>query len=200
MENSERKQPSAGQGYAMTLGTFTPKPKTCVQCGSSFLPFKPIQAVCGPVCALKLVRAAREREKAHTQARKAAIKPRAKWLAECQAIVNKYVRLRDKHLGCVSCDRPASWDGQWHASHLRSVGAASAIRFHLWNIHKACSICNNYLSGNLASYRPMLVERIGAEKVDWLYEQNQTVKHEIEYLKRFKAVMGKRLRRMERRL
>lgn len=147
----------------------------------------------------KRQRMAAKVERAETRRRKEAVKPRSKWLAECQAIVNKIVRLRDARLGCCSCDRPASWRGQWHASHLRSVGAASAIRFHLWNIHKSCSICNNHLSGNLAEYLPRVRSRIGNEKVDWLYSQNQVVKHDIAYLTRFKAVMGKRLRRMEKR-
>ena len=133
-------------------------------------------------------------------ARRRGIKPRQDWLAECQAIVNKYVRLRDRHLGCCSCDRPPSWDGQWHASHLRSVGAASAVRFNLWNIAKGCSICNNHKSGNLGEYLPRARARWGDERVDWLYAQNQLVKYEIPYLERFKAVMGKKLKRLEKRI
>jgi len=127
-------------------------------------------------------------------------KPRAKWLAECQVIVNKIVRLRDRHLPCCSCDRQASWDGQWHASHFRSVGAASALRFNLLNIHKGCSICNHHLSGNIAGYTPRLIEKIGQERVDWLYTQNQLANYSIDYLARFKAVMGKKLRRLEKRM
>ena len=138
-------------------------------------------------------------ERAETKRRKEAIKPRAKWLAECQVIVNKIVRLRDANLGCCSCDRGPDWGGQWHASHLRSTGAASAVRFNLWNIHKGCSICYNHLSGNVAEYLPRVRARIGDEKVDWLYTQNQVVTHDVEYLKKFKRVMGKRLRRMEKR-
>ena len=145
----------------------------------------------------KAARMAAKVERASIKARKEAIKPRAKWLAECQAIVNKIVRLRDRHLPCCSCDRPASWDGQWHASHLRSVGAASAVRFNLWNIHKGCSVCNNHLSGNLAEYLPRIRARIGDDKVDWLYRQNQIASYDIDYLKRFKAVMSKKLKRME---
>ena len=145
----------------------------------------------------KMARAAAKVERASIKARKEAIKPRAKWLAECQAIVNKIVRLRDAHQGCCSCDRPSTWDGQWHASHLRSVGAASAVRFHLWNIHKGCSICNNHLSGNLSEYLPRVRARIGDDKVDWLYAQNKVTSYDINYLKRFKAVMSKKLKRME---
>jgi hypothetical protein len=169
-------------------------------CGTLFSPRASFATCCGPSCAIRKGKADKAAAKVKLKERKAAIKPRAKWLAECQAIVNKIVRLRDKDLGCCSCDRPASWDGQWHASHFRSVGAASALRFHLWNIHKGCSICNNHLSGNLAGYTPRLVAKYGQERVDWLYTQNQLVKHEIEYLMRFKAVMGKRLRRMEKRM
>jgi hypothetical protein len=148
---------------------------------------------------LKQARAADKVEKAEARRRKEAAKPRAKWLSECQDIINKIVRLRDKRLGCCSCDRGPEWDGQWHASHLRSVGAASAVRFHLWNIHKGCSICNKHLSGNLAEYLPRIRARIGDDKVDWLYTQNQLVKHDVEYLKKFKRVMGRRLRRIEKR-
>ena len=146
----------------------------------------------------KQARMAAKEERTETRRRREAIKPRAKWLAECQIIMNKIVRLRDAHLGCCSCDRPASWGGQWHASHLRSVGAASAVRFHLWNIHKGCSICNNHLSGNLAEYLPRIRARIGDDKVNWLYTQNHIVTYDVEYLKRFKAVMGKKLKRMEK--
>lgn len=147
----------------------------------------------------KRVAEQRKRERQEFKARKEASKPRSKWLAECQAVVNKYVRLRDRDLGCCSCDRPANWDGQWHASHLRSVGAASSIRFHLWNIHKGCSICNNHLSGNLAEYLPRIRQRIGDDKVDWLFQQNNVVKHDIDYLIRLKRIIGKRLKRMEKR-
>lgn len=149
--------------------------------------------------AAKQAAAAKKVERAETRRRKQAIKPRAKWLAECQVIINKIVRLRDAHLGCCSCERGPDWQGQWHASHLRSVGAASAVRFNLWNIAKSCSICNNHLSGNLAEYLPRIRDRIGDEKVDWLYTQNQVVTYDVAYLRRFKAVMGKKLKRMERR-
>lgn len=176
--------------------------KTCRQCSREFQPQRPLQAVCSPICASRKVKAdakaKKAQERARTAERREALKPRSKWLSECQAIVNRIVRIRDADKPCISCDRPATWGGQWHASHLRSRGAASAIRFHLWNIHKSCSICNNHLSGNLSGYLPRIRERIGDAKVDWLYEQNQVVKHDVEYLRRFKLVMGKRLKRLER--
>lgn len=177
---------------------FQPKPRECRQCGSLFTPQRAMAVVCSAICASRYVKASKAQAKVELKKRKEAIKPRSKWLAECQEITNKIVRLRDAHLGCCSCDKGPNWDGQWHASHLRSVGAASAVRFHLWNIHKGCSQCNNHLSGNISEYLPRIRQRIGDEKVDWLYTQNQLVKHDVDYLKRFKTVMGKRLRRMEK--
>lgn len=181
----------------------TLKAKVCSACRREFVPERTMQSVCGPRCAVRKAKAdskaKKTAEREHLRQRREAIKPRAKWLAECQVIVNKLVRLRDARRPCVSCDRPATWDGQWHGSHFRSVGAASAVRFNLWNVHKACSICNNHLSGNIAGYLPRLVERIGQDRVDWLNAQNQIVRYEIAYLKRFKQVMGKRLRRKEKR-
>ena len=172
----------------------------CSQCARPFMRRTTLHRVCSPLCAVRSVRAQKKAERADTKRRKEAAKPRSQWLKEAQAVVNRYVRLRDAKLGCVSCDKSATWGGQWHASHFRSVGAASAVRFNLWNIHKACSICNNWKSGNLSEYEPRLRERIGAEKVDWLRTQNQLADFQIEYLKRLKVVFAKRVKRMEKKL
>lgn len=161
-------------------------------------PWADAQAEKAKRTAQKQARMAAKVERAETRRRKEAIKTRAQWLAECQAIANKYARIRDAKDGCISCDKPASWDGQWHGSHFRSVGAASAVRLNLWNIHKACSVCNHHLSGNVAAYRPRLVEKIGASRVEWLEAQNQLVRYDVDYLKKYKRVIGKRLRRMEK--
>lgn len=177
------------------------KVKTCAHCGGEFIPARMGQKVCFAYrCVMGNLKAEKAAEKADFKRRKEAAKRPRDWLDECQAIVNKLARLRDRDEGCISCDKPASWGGQWHGSHFRSVGAASAVRLNLWNVHKACSICNNHLSGNIAGYRPNLVQKIGAERVEWLESQNEVTRYSVDYLKRFKAVMGKRLRRMERRL
>lgn len=178
---------------------FQPKPRECKQCKSMFTPARPLAYLCTPSCALRYVRAQKAADKAQTRARKEAIKKISKWEDECRAIVQKIARIRDRHDGCISCHLPATWGGQWHGSHFRSHGAASAVQFHLWNIHKACSSCNRDKGGNIIEYRPRLIEKIGQERVDWLMSQNQTVRRKVDYFKRFKAVMGKRLRRMEKR-
>ena len=181
--------------------------KVCKVCRQQFEPFKPMQSVCSPECALSLAKSKRAKEekvqrvkeRKQDRVRKEELKSPRDWLNDCQLIANRYARIRDRNDGCISCDRQASWGGQWHGSHFRSVGAASAVRLNLWNIHKACSICNHHLSGNVAGYLPRLIHKIGAEKVAWLQGQNQVTRYSVDYLKRYKLVIGKRLRRMEKR-
>ena len=136
-------------------------------------------------------------DRADTARRKEALKTNAQRAKDAQKVINEYVRLRDKDQGCISCDKPATWQGQWHASHFRSVGAAPSLRFNLWNIHKSCSVCNNYLSGNIAEYEPRLRAKIGDEKVDWLKSQNGIKKYTNEYISKIIRVFKKKLRRLK---
>lgn len=177
------------------------KPKKCKICKNTFEPVRFAQKVCSMSCAIEHSRALKaKKEKKDTAERKKALKSRPQWLKEAQAAINRYVRLRDYKEGCISCNKPNTWNGQWHASHFRSVGAASAVRFNLWNIHKSCSVCNNWLSGNLSEYEPKLRAKIGNEKVDWLRSQNQRVNYSIEYLQRLKSIFLKKCKKLEKKL
>jgi hypothetical protein len=139
-------------------------------------------------------------ERAEIRRRKEKLKTRSEWEEECRQIVQKIARIRDRNDGCISCDLPANWDGQWHGSHFRSHGACSVLQFNLLNIHKACWICNKIYSGRINEYEPRLVKKIGQERVDWLNSQNGIFKPPIDYYVKFKRVMGKKLRRMEKRI
>lgn len=142
-------------------------------------------------------------ERTRTKARKDKLKTVTAWEDECRRIVQKIARIRDRDDGCISCHMGTNYGGRWHGSHYRSVGASSNTQFLLWNIHKACAQCNLHKGGNREFYRPRLIEKIGLDRVEWLDAQNQVTKRSgpayIEYLMRFKKVMGKRLRRMEKR-
>lgn len=193
----------------MTLPSKPRKPKTCAneECRASFAPQRLGQKVCSPACGLatKDVNADKARKaladvgRKELRAAKERVKPKGQYMREAQAVINRYVRLRDAHLGCISCSKPASWGGQWHCSHFRSVGAAAHLRFNLWNMNKSCSACNNFLSGNIAGYRPKLIEKIGQDKVDWLESSQALVRHDIPYLKRLKAIFSKKVKRIEQR-
>jgi len=184
--------------------------KRCPSCRVMFVPSRSSQAVCGEIeCAIdhgqsergqaSARKALADVERREIKVRKEALKSRGDYAKEAQAVINRYVRLRDAHLGCISCDKPATWGGQWHCSHFRSVGAAAHLRFNLWNMNKSCSQCNAHLSGNIMVYRPRLVEKIGAEKVAWLERNQDLVRHEIPYLKRLKSVFTKKAKRLEKR-
>lgn len=139
-------------------------------------------------------------KKAHREA-KERIKPKSKWLAELQAIFNKYVRLRDIKFGCVSCNKPSDWQGQWHASHYYSRGHSSSLRFNLWNCHKSCSICNNHLSGNIGGYTPEIIRRIGKERFDYLVAHKSDISsYDVEWIKRAIKITRKAVKRLEKRL
>jgi hypothetical protein len=134
------------------------------------------------------------------RANKERIKPKAKWLAELQAVFNKYVRLRDINDGCISCDKPSGWHGQWHAGHYYSRGHSSSLRFNLWNCHRQCSVCNNYLSGNIGEYTPKLINKIGQTKFNYLLSHKSNVaSYDVEWIKRALRITRKAIKTLEKR-
>jgi len=180
--------------------------KACAVCPKEFTPVRPLQRVCSVPCAIlwNEQKDAKKKDKAwnkETRRRREKAKTVTKWLSELQAIVNRYVRLRDRLDGCVSCFRSSSWQGQWHCSHYYPTSTSSAVRFNLWNMHKSCSICNAHLSGNIGAYTPRLIEKIGQRKFDWLeLHHNDITKYDIAWIKRAIIVARKGVRRLERRI
>ena len=201
---------SEGLNHAARLTVPAHRPRRCDTrkggCGERFTPMRAMQAACSLRCAQAFVDTAKARAAAtaraqdarQTRAKLEALQPKQYWLKRAEKAVNRYVRARDFKRGCISCHLPASWPGQWHASHYRSVGAASAMRFNLWNIHKACSVCNNHKSGNIAEYRPRIVALLGADRVEWIASQNSRAEYSVEYLKRMAAVFSRKAARKER--
>lgn len=97
-----------------------------------------------------------------------AVKPLSYWMKRAQAAVNAYIRARDAGQPCISCGKPDDGSHQRHASHYRSVGGHPELRFCEFNIWASCSVCNNYLSGNLVPFRAALIDKIGIDKVEFL--------------------------------
>ncbi|MFH7191505.1 recombination protein NinG, partial [Klebsiella pneumoniae] len=71
---------------------------------------------------------------------------------------------------------------QWEAGHYRSRGKASHLRYNEDNIHKQCHHCNVQMSGNQQQYRIALVEKIGAERVEAIENNNTPHRYTIEEL------------------
>ncbi|MFL1415360.1 recombination protein NinG [Pseudomonas fildesensis] len=183
--------------------TSGPRRKRCPECRVMFVPARTSQAVCGEIeCAIAHGKSEKGRAIAgkalaevgrrEIKVRKEKLKSRADHLREAQAAINEYVRLRDAHLPCISCDStPNDNDlmtgSRWDAGHYRSVGACPELRFEPLNIHRQCVRCNRNLSGNAVEYRIRLVLRIGADKVAWLEGLHAPCKYTVEEIKAIKA-------------
>ena len=180
--------------------------KRCAVCRDMFPVFNSMTRVCSPKCAIEWNGSEASRQHVskmrNVEKRKAkeSQKTLSEWHASLQTVVNRYVRLRDARDGCISCDKGPNWRGQWHCSHYYSVGSSSNVRFNLWNLHKSCSICNNWKSGNIRDYTPRLIEKIGQERFDWLEEHHsRTAHYDIDWIKRAIKIARKGIKRMERR-
>lgn len=188
-------------GFQPKQPDLTPKVRMrkCATCRQPFAPRSMTHKTCSPECAIAHVAAEKARkDRKERQEGLAKLKSRATHLKEAQAAVNAWVRLRDIAEGCISCDKPATWNGQWHASHYLSVGASPSTRFDENNIHKACSICNNYLSGNLRAYRPRLIHKIGIDAVEKLEGPHPAMKYDIAALKAIKEEYKRRANEYKR--
>jgi hypothetical protein len=103
------------------------------------------------------------------------------WLKEAQTIFNKYIRLRDMGLVCISCQQPPK---KKNAGHYFSSGGHSNVRFDEDNVHLQCEHCNTFLSGNLLNYQIGIQKRIGAQKLLELQERaHVTKKWRVDELK-----------------
>lgn len=175
----------------------------CKACKEPYIKERVSQQVCGAACAIKLIelsnlKKARQdatKDKRETKAKLDAIEKKSVLEKRAQKAVNDYVRARDARFGCITCDKPSNWHGQWHAGHYKSVGSNSYLRFNLWNIQKQCSVCNNYQSGNISEYKERLPIRIGREKFDWLNAAPQSRRFERDYLIRLAKAFNKKTRR-----
>jgi hypothetical protein len=84
-------------------------------------------------------------------------------------VFNKFIRVRDKGLNCISCNKPCKKE---NAGHYYSQGGHSNVRFDEDNVHLQCEACNTYLSGNLLNYQIGIKERIGSQRLMELTRQS----------------------------
>lgn len=160
------------------------------------------------VAKARAVKRQRESEKEGRQRRRAkreAFKTKAQWDKEAQSAFNRYIRIRDEGKSCVSCGSPLIGKSNYltgsaiDASHYRSRGAASHLKFNVFNVHSACTRCNRQLSGNAVEYRIHLIERIGLDRVERLEADNEPRRFDIPYLQRIKSIFTRRARALEKR-
>lgn len=154
------------------------KPTKCRICKTPYIKWSMSQKVCGNIeCSIAYIESEKTKQKKRIyKENKEKLYTLSDYRRMAQQAVNAWVRWRDRDLGCCSCDKPATWAGQWHAGHYLSRGANPALALNETNISKQCSVCNNWLSGNQRAYRAKLIERIGIDKVEWLEGPHQPAK------------------------
>jgi hypothetical protein len=175
----------------------------CKQCRKPASSRFGLHTFCDTECAYQFAITAKEKLaakkqkefNAETRRRKVALKSRSDWLKEAQTVFNKYIRLRDAELPCVSCGR--FHEGQWHAGHYLSVGAHPELRFNELQVWKQCMPCNSHLSGNQVNYRIELIKRIGLDKVEWLESKHESLKLTIDEIKILIAEYKSKIKQLE---
>ncbi len=181
---------------------------TCDVCKKTFQRFSTMQRCCRTYrCAMALVKADKKAEAEKTRARRLALKTRQEWLAEAQEAFNRYVRLRDAALPCVSCgttNPPMLPGGQWDAGHWKSRGARPELRFNEDNCHKQCKVCNGgskfprKAETVSDAYRIELIKRIGLEAVERLEGPHPPMHWTADDLRIIKHTYRTKLRELEK--
>ena len=136
----------------------------CKNCKEKFEPIRFNHKYClKDNCIKAFVEEVRTKQWKETKTRmKQDLKTTQDWLKEAQTIFNKYIRLRDMGLVCISCQQPPK---KKNAGHYFSSGGHSNVRFDEDNVHLQCEHCNTFLSGNLLNYQIGIEKRIGADKL-----------------------------------
>lgn len=182
----------------------TIKQKICKECKSKFTP---IRSTLEPVCsnyqckvdyALKVV-AKNKANKEKEQKRKSVedrkvlrdkLKTLGQYEAEAKSSFQKYIRLRDFNLNCISCN--GNEKNLWDGGHYFKAELFSGLIFDERNCHKQCRKCNRFLGGNEIQYRMGLISRYGKEFVEQLeldsvekrvykYSKEELIRKKIEY-------------------
>lgn len=173
-----------------------PKERVCI-CGARFTPKRMEHVVCSPRCLVRHKAAKAKAEKESIKARKEDLKSVKELKAEAQAEFNKWIRLRDAHLPCVSCgetDPPMTPGGQWDAGHFLTRGGYPELAFDEDNCHKQCKSCNAG-GGRFAQkartvnavYEEELLRRIGPERLERLKGPHSVAPLKKDELRRLKA-------------
>lgn len=181
--------------------TTKPRPCTGPGCVRTFVPARPMQTVCGPVCARKKVEAGKKQERAKDRATREKQKGLPQLHKEARAAVHEYIRLRDAALPCISCGAPPPDLRGLHAGrdagHYRSVGSAPQHRYNPVNINGQCVHCNQHLAGNLIGYRQGMLAKYGEAATVALETDNAAHKWTREEVRQIRDTYRAKIKEMK---
>lgn len=138
----------------------------------------------------------KKQERAAHKEKKEAVKSLSTLRKEAQAAFNRFIRLRDEFLPCISCGRLHK--GQYHAGHYMATSVRPGLRFDEANVHKQCAPCNTHLHGNLLNYRKNLIVKIGLAEVERLEGPAEYKKFSREWLIQIKQEYSRLANMIER--
>ena len=149
--------------------------KKCKNCKEQFTPHNFLQKYCTKEECLKVFVAEVKLKEWNKKKKRMVedLKTANDYLKIAQQVFNKFIRVRDAGLNCISCNKPCKKE---NAGHYYSQGGHSAVRFDEDNVHLQCEACNTYLSGNLLNYQIGIEQRIGAQKLMELQAKAHEVK------------------------
>lgn len=152
-------------------------PRKCLNCKEKFIPVNQTNTVCSTKCAIEYSKATHKKKKEKEwKKEKAVLKDKLKTLgqyeAEAKKSFQKWIRMRDKDMLCISCGTNETnlWDG----GHYFKAELFSGLIFDERNCHKQCRKCNRFLNGNELQYRKGLIERYGIEYVEQLESESDS--------------------------
>ena len=181
--------------------TTQPKDGTCAHCGGPFQKLRPMQQVCGPVCAGRKVRADKEAkdraEREHTRERRQAAKSLRTLLAEAQIAFNSFIRARDAGTTCICCGKPFEPQkpgGSMDAGHYLGRSIAPQHRFNEENVFGQRKNCNRPGGTTRAAFRAGVIARIGLPAVEAMEADATVPKWTREGLTALKAEYRAKLR------
>jgi hypothetical protein len=142
----------------------------CLNCKSKFTPTYFLAKFCNDEkCLDASIKYARAKVKQNAskvwqkekQSIKTALKTLTQLEAEAKKSFQKFIRLRDRDLNCISCGVKTTelWDG----GHYKKAEIYSGVIFNEMNCHKQCRKCNRFLNGNELNYRLGLIARYGEQ-------------------------------------
>lgn len=185
-----------------------PRARKCLACREWFNPKEQGITTCSVDCGILYGKSNFTKQKVREK-RKAKKKLRdedAKVLMQdCYRIAQAIGRFHGYLSGitkCVTCNIPLITQEQVDGGHFKKKNVYSAIKLYTLQIHPQCVNCNQYNGGREDEYRLFMIDRYGLEKVEWLESHKGVItkKYTAEYLRKYKKIMGKRLRVLEKRL
>jgi len=125
------------------------------------------------------------------------------WLKVTQVVFNRYIRERDKGLGCISCGKHAHMmggsglGGVFDAGHYKSVGSSPELRFETKNVNGQCRDCNGFKGGMPKEYAKGIVARYGQDRLEWLEGHHEAKHYTIEDLEQIRKHYARLTREVE---